>query len=126
MKKLLLGALLLLSSFVSFSQDTFVVEYTSCISIKDDVKEPWKELNVTVVFNEKSTSDIVLYYGGGKVIRYKKTGSLVKDKTVVSEDYQYMECIDVSDGTTVGVQYFEETETLRIIISKGWYVEFHK
>ena len=127
MKKLLIFSLLLLSSFVSFAQDTFIVEYTSCISYKDGVDQGWKDITVTAVFNEKYTGDIVLYYGDGKALRYKKTGQLVKDKTkTLQSKYQYIECIDASDGTNVGIQYFESTETLRVIIAKGWYVEFHK
>ena len=127
MKKLLIFSLLLLSSFVSFAQDTFIVEYTSCISFKDGVDQGWKDITVTAVFNEKYTGDIVLYYGGGKALRYKKTGQLVKDKTkTLQSKYQYIECIDASDGTNVGIQYFESTETLRVIVAKGWYVEFHK
>lgn len=126
MKKLLLGALLLLSSFMSFAQDTFIVEYTSCISFKDGVDQGWKDLNIAVVFNEKNTSDIVLYYGDGKTIRYKKTGKIVKDQTKSGDKYQFIECIDTSDGTIVGIQYFQSNETLRVIVQKGWYVEFHK
>jgi hypothetical protein len=126
MKKLLLVALLLLSTLTASAQDTFVVDYTSCVSFKDGVNQGWKDISITVVYNEKNTSDIVLYYGGGKTVRYKKTGSIIKEKTTANQDYQFVECIDTSDGLSVGIQYFESTETLRVIVQKGWYVEFHK
>ncbi len=126
MKKLLLILLFFIGISTSYAQDTFIVEYTSCISYKDGVDQGWKDITVTAVFNEKNTSDVVLYYGGGKAIRYKKTGKIVKDQTKSGDKYQFIECIDTSDGTTVGIQYFQSNETLRVIIAKGWYVEFHK
>ena len=126
MKKLLLGALLLLGSFVAMAQDTFVVQYHSLITTRDNVKEPWQDTKMTAVFNEKDSNDLVLYYGEGKIIRYKRTGRVEKNKTNDDAEYQYAEYVDSEDGTNVGIQYFNSTETLRVIIADGWYVEFHK
>ena len=55
MKKLLLGALLLLSVTV-FSQEAFVKKYTSMVSKKEDVLQPWERIDVTVVFNSKGSA----------------------------------------------------------------------
>jgi hypothetical protein len=126
MKKLLLGAMLFLGSFTMMSQNTFIVDYHSCISKKEGVTQPWMDVEMTAVINEKNTGDIILYYGGGKSIRYKKIGVLTTGNTTNGSPYQIIECIDSESGSTVDVQYFNTTETLRILIAEGYYVEFHK
>jgi hypothetical protein len=35
-------------------------------------------------------------------------------------------CIDDEDGTKVGLQLFDDDTTLRVLISEGYMVEFHK
>lgn len=126
MKKLLLGAMLLLMSFTAMAQNTFVANYTSCISKKAGELQPWLDVDVTAVINEKGTGDIVLYYDGGKSIRYKKTGDIETGKTTGGEEFQIIECVDLESGSNVSVQYFDKNGTLRILIGDGYFVEFHK
>lgn len=125
MKKLLLGAMLLLLSFTAMAQNTFVVNYTSCASKKAGEIQPWIDVDVTAVINEKSTGDIVLYYGNGSSIRYKKIGDVETGKTTGGEEFQLIKCVDLESGSDVFVQYFDVNRTLRILIAEGYYVEFH-
>jgi hypothetical protein len=125
MKKLLLGALLLLSSFVCFAQDTFVKKYTSLISVSNDVKGEWQTTDITVVFNANGVRDIVFYYPNGNIRTFHQIVGMTKDVTTNGDAYQIVECLDES-GDRVAIQLFEDDTCLRVIIAKGYYVEFHK
>lgn len=125
MKKLILSALFLMLSLASFSQ-TFVKKYTSFICEEADVLGEWKQTALTVVFNEAETGDIVFYYDSGVVKRFHQIGDVTKDKTKANEEYQIIMCVDGDNGRTVAIQLFEDDETLRAIVDKGYYVEFHK
>jgi hypothetical protein len=125
MKKLFLALLFLTLSVASFSQ-TFVKKYTAVISEEAGVIGNWKETSLTVVFNEKETGDIVFYYDNGSIRRFHQVGGVTEDKTVTGEAYQIIICIDNEDGNKVGIQLFDDDTTLRILVSKGNYVEFHK
>lgn len=125
MKKLFLSALLLMLSVVSFSQ-TFVNKYNSVIGEKAGVMGKWETISITVVFNEKDTGDIVFYYANGNVKRFHQVGDVTKDKTKSGDSYQIIICIDDEDGKKVALQLFDEDSTLRILISDGYYAEFHK
>jgi hypothetical protein len=125
MKKLLLGALLLLSSFVCIAQETFVKKYTSMISISDNVKGEWESTDMTVVFNAKGLSDIVFYYPNGSIKTFHQITDMTKDTTTNGDAYQIVECLD-ERGTRVAIQLFEDDTCLRVIIDKGWFIEFHK
>jgi hypothetical protein len=123
MKKLLLGALLLLSMSV-FSQETFVKKYTSMVSKSKDVLQPWEKIDVTVVFNPKGAKDIVFYYANGNTRSLHQITSVTQGKTEDGQGYQFIECVD-QDGAKVGVQLFDDDTCLRILIAKGYMVEFH-
>jgi len=123
MKKLLLGALLLLSMSV-FAQDTFVKKYTSMVSKKEDVLQPWERVNVTVVFNAKGSKDIVFYYSTGNTRTFHQITDVTEGKTEDGQGYQFVHCVD-QDGNRVGVQLFNDDTCLRILIAKGYMVEFH-
>ncbi len=125
MKKLLLGALLLLSSFVCMAQETFVKKYTSMISISDNVKGEWESTDMTVVFNAKGLTDIVFYYPNGSIKTFHQITDMTKDVTTNGDAYQIVECLD-ERGTRVAIQLFEDDTCLRVIIDKGWFIEFHK
>ena len=112
-------------SAVSFSQ-TFVKKYTSFICEEADVLGEWKETALTVVFNEAETGDIVFYYDSGVVKRFRQIGSVNNDKTKANEGYQIIMCVDSDNGRTVAIQLFDDDETLRAIVDKGYYIEFHK
>ena len=123
MKKLLLGALLLLSTLM-FSQETFVKKYTSMLSKKEDVLQPWEKVDVTVVFNAKGSKDIVFYYTTGNTRTFHQITDVTEGKTEDGQGYQFVHCVD-QDGTRVGIQLFNDDTCLRILIAKGYMVEFH-
>ena len=125
MKKLLLGALLLLSSFMSNAQDTFVNKYTSSISIKNNIKGEWQTADITVVFNAGGVRDIVFYYPNGNTKTFHQIIGMTKNVTTNGEAYQIIECLDES-GDRVAIQLFDDDTCLRVIVAKGYYVEFHK
>ena len=125
MKKLILSVLFLMISVVSFSQ-TFVKKYNSVIAEKAGVLGKWETTSLTVVFNEKNTGDIVFYYTGGNTKRFHQVGDVKEDKTKSGAGYQLIICIDNEDGNKVGVQLFDDDTTLRILISDGYFVEFHR
>lgn len=125
MKKLILSVLFLMLSIASFSQ-TFVNKYTSVISEKAGVVGKWQDTSLTVVFNEKGTGDIVFYYTGSNTKRFHQVGDVTQYKTTSGEGYQIIMGIDDEDGNKVAIQLFDSNSTLRILISDGYYVEFHK
>jgi hypothetical protein len=125
MKKLILSILFLTFSLTSFSQ-TFVKKYTSVISKKAGILGDWKDISLTVVFNEKETGDIVFYYTDGSTKRFHQFGDVIEGKTDSGEDYQVITCIDNEDGTKVLIQLFDNDTALRVLISDGYSVEFHK
>ena len=125
MRKLLLGALLLLSSFVCFAQEAFVKKYTTMISVSNDVKGEWQRTDLTVVFNPKGVTDIVFYYPNGNTRTFHQITGMTKDKTTNGDEYQIVECLDES-GDRVAIQLFDDDTCLRVIIDKGYYVEFHR
>jgi hypothetical protein len=124
MKKLLLGALLLLS-MCTFAQDTFVKKYTSMIAISNNVKGEWQSADITVVFNADGVRDIVFYYPNGNTRTFHQIVGMTKDVTTNGDAYQIVECLDES-GDRVAIQLFEDDTCLRVIVAKGYYVEFHK
>lgn len=125
MKKLLLGTLLLLSSFMCIAQETFVKKYTSLISINNNVKGEWQSADITVVFNANGVRDIVFYYPNGNTRTFHQIVSMTKNTTTNGDSYQIIECLDES-GDRVAIQLFEDDTCLRVIVAKGYYVEFHK
>lgn len=125
MKKLLLLAILLFGT-ITFAQETFILKYTSFITKEDNVIQPERFMNVTVVFNEKKTTDVVLYYDSGATIRYNTYGGTEKVTTKGGEKTQTVKALDSADGKEVLLQLFESTGTLRIIIANGWFIEFYK
>jgi|694.fasta_scaffold19913_21 hypothetical protein len=125
MKKLLLGALLLLSSFVCMAQETFVKKYTSMIAVSNNVKGEWQSTDMTVVFNPKGVTDIVFYYPNGSIRTFHQITDMTKDTTTNGDEYQIVECLDES-GDRVAIQLFDDDTCLRVIIDKGWFIEFHK
>lgn len=125
MKKLLLGALLLLSSVICLAQDTFVKKYTSSIAVNNYVKDKWQSADITVVFNANGVRDIVFYYPNGNTRTFHQIVGMTKDTTTNGDAYQIVECLDES-GDRVAIQLFDDDTCLRVIIDKGYYVEFHR
>jgi hypothetical protein len=125
MKKLFLSGLFLMFSVTLFSQ-TFVKKYTSLITERAGVIGEWQTTSMTVVFNESGTGDIVFYYADGSVKRFHQVGDVEENKTVAGQGYQIITCIDNQDGKQIAIQLFDDDTTLRVLIAKGYYVEFHK
>lgn len=123
MKKLFLGALILLSATM-FSQETFIRKYTSYVSESKGVKQPWIQSGVTVVFNANKTSDIVFYYPNNTKRIVHQVGDVKEDKTKGGDKYQIITVID-EDGTEMAIQLFDDGTALRILIAEGYYIEFH-
>jgi hypothetical protein len=105
---------------LNFAQDTFVNKYTSYITNIDDKKSEWEEIDLTVVFNEKNTNNVVLYYPNKTKTLYK-IGNVKTDKTSGGDEFQIIECID-DGGLKVSLQLFDGA--LRILFDGG-YIEFH-
>jgi hypothetical protein len=126
MKKIILGIALFLSIQISLAQETFVKKYTSVISEKAGVLSDWQEISLTVVFNEKGTGDIVFYYTGNKSKRFHQISSASEEKTNSGQGYQIIVCVDNEDGNKVAIQLFDDDTALRVLIDKGYFVEFHK
>jgi len=124
MRKLLLLAGMLLS-ITMFSQETFVKKYTSMISKKNDVLEPWEKIDLTVVFNADNKRNIIFYYLSGKQITFHQISGSKEGKTENGEGYQLIDCID-EDGQSVALQLFDDDTCLRILIAKGYSIEFHR
>ncbi|RAR71490.1 hypothetical protein [Flavobacterium aciduliphilum] len=123
MKKIFLGLLLLLSTSM-FSQETFVKKYTSMISKKDGILQPWEKTDVTVVFNPRGVKDIVIYYSSGNTLTLHQIGGVEAGKTNSGEGYQIVECID-QDGEKLAIQLFDDDTCFRILIAEGYMIEFH-
>lgn len=123
MKKIFLGLLLLLSTSM-FSQETFVKKYTSMISKKDGILQPWEKTDVTVVFNPRGVKDIVIYYSSGNTLTLHQIGGAKAGKTNSGEGYQIVECID-QDGEKLAIQLFDDDTCFRILIAEGYMIEFH-
>jgi hypothetical protein len=122
MKKLLLIMLFALSGFMVNAQDTFVRKYTTYAINRNDKLSELKALDVTFVFNEGNSTDIVVY-GLSEVKRFYRTGAISKGKTTGGFEYQWVDCIQVSTGYKASIQLFDEA--VRVFIS-GDYVEYQK
>lgn len=124
MKRILLGALLLLS-MSTFAQDAFVKKYTSYITKEKGVLQPWIRSEITVVFNADNVKDIVLYYTDGKVKRLHQITGSKNGTTLNGDGYQMIDCID-EKGAEITLQLFDDDTCLRLIIADGYLIEFHK
>jgi hypothetical protein len=125
MYKKIITAFMLFFSVVVFSQ-TFIEKYKKSISKKDGEITQWRYINLTVLFNEDSTGDIVFYYSDGRVVRFHQITDVEKNVTVKKEEYQIIECIESETFTLVAIQYFSDDQTLRVMSDKNNYIEFYK
>lgn len=121
LSKLYIIPILFIFFNVCCAQETFVRKYTKCISEINNKLGDWEDVDLTVVFNEKKTNNVVLYYPSKTIVLYK-IGKLQTSKTNNGEEYQLIECLD-DDGNRLALQLF--SEAMRIIIDGG-YIEFHE
>ena len=122
MKKLLLSLLLFFATMVVLAQETFVYKYTSYVTNINDVVSEIKPTQVTFVFNEGTTTDIVVY-GLGEEKRFYRTGGITTGKTTGGYEYQLVDCIQSKTGYKASIQLF--ADAVRIFM-KGDYVEYQK
>lgn len=127
MKKLLLLLALILSSFVCIAQEsnTFVKKYTSMISIEKSVPGEWVYKETTVVFNPEGRSEVKFYFPNGNTYTYYQVGDVTEGTSEDGLEYQLIECL-TEEGRTVMIQLFKDDKCVRVLISKGYTVEFHK
>ena len=126
MKKLLLWVMLLLAIATSYSQDTFVRKYTSMIVTKDDVSEPEKPADLTVVFNPNGERGVKFYYGTGTVKEYYQVSGIEEGTTKGGYKFQLIEILDKEQGVQITLQLFDEDKTLRLIFLPGNTIEFYE
>ena len=124
MKKLLLGALLLLS-ISTFAQDAFVKKYTAYITMEKEVLQPWVQSEITVVFNANHVRDIVFYFPNNTTRTLHQITGAKEGKTSNGEGYQVIDCID-QNGDNITLQLFDDDTCLRLLIAEGYSIEYHK
>jgi hypothetical protein len=125
MKKILLTSLLILSTTLCIAQQEIVKKYTSMITISNDIKGEWVETDLTVSFNSKENKDIIFNYANGKSVKFHKIANMDKGTTINCDTYQLVQCLD-DDNQRVFIQLFDNDAHLRVIIKKGYYIEFHR
>ena len=125
MKKLLLLSMLFFGT-LSFAQDAFVKKYTQYITTRNYVVEDAVEMNLTVVFNENNEKVIKLYYPNGVVKTFYQVSPTEEGKTTGGYSYQLIQVVDEKDGSTLGLQLFDDSGTLRLMIANGYKIEFYK
>ena len=119
MKNLILIILFIFSVNKLNAQDTFVKKYTSFVTKDDKGISDWKTVSLTVVYNEKVTNDVVMYYPN-KTKRLYKIGNIEEGETNNGEEYQLIKCID-DEGVEIRLQLFDDS--LRLFIGE-YYIEF--
>jgi hypothetical protein len=100
MKKLLLGALLLLSMFGFSQEKVFTRKYN--YSILENA-ETFKKVDLTVVFNYKGTKDVVFYLPGREIYMYR-ISEVKEGQTKSGYQYQVFDCINGDGGEEVTLQ----------------------
>ena len=122
MKKLLFVFLLTTTTFVALAQETFVYKYTSYVTNINDVQSEMKPTEITFVFNDGTSTDIVVY-GQGDEKRFYRTGGITEGKTTGGFKYQWVDCVQAKTGYKASIQLF--ADAVRIFM-KGDYVEYQK
>lgn len=130
MRKILLTSLLILSTTLCIAQQEIAQQetlkkYTSMVTISNDIKGEWVETDLTVSFNSKENKDIIFNYANGKSVKFHKIANMDKGTTINCDTYQLVQCLD-DDNQRVFIQLFDNDAHLRVIIKKGYYIEFHR
>ena len=125
MKKLLLLAMLLFGT-MTFAQDTFVRKYTSMMATRNNVEEPVKAADLTVVFNPNGNKGIKFYYGSGETTEYLQVSDLTEGTTTGGYKYQLIKIINQEKGYELTLQLFDNDGVLRLFFSEGNTIEFYE
>ena len=88
----------------------------------NDVISEMKPTQVTFVFNDGNTTDIVVYQDGDEK-RFYRTGGITKGKTKGGNEYQWVDCIQDKTGYKASIQLFDNA--VRIFM-QGDYIEYQK
>ena len=120
MKKLLLGALLLLSMFCFSQEKPFAKKYNYSVLENETT---FTKIDLTVVFNYNGTKDVVFYLPGREIYMYR-ISDVTKGKTKSGHPYQVFNCINGDGGEEVTLQLFDDN-VLRVFMY-GDYVEYHE
>jgi hypothetical protein len=120
MKKLLLGALLLLSMFGFSQEKAFVRKYNYSIL---ENSETFNRATLTVVFNYNGTKDVMFYLPGSQLYLYR-VSDVTEGKTKSGSPYQVFDCINSDGGQEVTLQLFD-SGVLRVFMG-GDYIEYHQ
>ena len=110
MKKLLLGALLLLSMSMFSQSDNkgvFVKKYTKYVITINNVVGERKNGESTFVYNENNTTNIGIYIGNDKILLYS-AGKVETGQTTGGSKYQLVKCINYVSGKNIWLQLFDE------------------
>lgn len=119
MKKLILLAILLFGTMI-FAQDTpFVRKYVSVI---EEGQKQMRAIDLTVVFNYKSTKDLVFFFPDRQTYLYR-TSNITKGKTEGGYQYQLFDAVISENGQDVTIQLFDTA--MRVFID-GNYIEYHE
>ena len=120
MKKLILGALLLLSVFGFSQEKAFAKKYNYSILENETT---FTKIDLTVVFNYKGTKDVVFYLPGREIHMYR-ISEVKEGQTKSGYQYQVFDCINGDGGEEITLQLFD-SGVLRVFMY-GDYVEYHQ
>lgn len=120
MKKLLLGALLLLSMFGFSQEKAFTRKYNYSVLENETT---FTKIDLTVVFNYNGTKDVVFYLPGREIYMYR-ISNVTTGKTNSGYPYQVFDCINGDGGEKVTIQLFDDN-VMRVFMN-GDYVEYHE
>lgn len=120
MKKLLLGALLLLSMFGFSQEKAFTRKYN--YSILENA-ETFTKIDLTAVFNYNGTKDVMFYLPGSQLHLYR-ISDVTKGETKSGHPYQVFDCISADSGEEVTIQLFDDN--VMRVFTNGDYVEYHE
>lgn len=124
MKKLLLWMMLVLAISASYSQETFVRNYTYLILTNNDVSEEKKPAQLTVVFNPNNKKEVKFIYASGKVVEFYQTSSMKEGTTTGGYKYQLIDIVNKTNGVQITLQLFDDDDTMRLVFSSGDSIEF--
>jgi hypothetical protein len=120
MKKLLLGALLLLSMFGFSQEKPFTRKYN--YSILENA-ETFTKIDLTVVFNYNGTKDVMFYLPGSQLHLYR-ISDVRLGETKSGYPYQVFDCINRESSQEVTIQLFDDN--VMRVFTNGDYVEYHE
>lgn len=121
MKKLFIALCFSGALLSANAQEKFVKKY-NYVHKSTDAEDNFKSIDVTFVFNDNDSNDIVIY-GLEKVRTFYKVSKIQKGKTEGGQEYQLVDYVDAENGMRVVFQVF--SNACRIFIGDD-YVEYQE